>query len=665
MKKCLTLVILSFFALIIFTCDSFGFINKSNFTGRWAEKTSERVVMDIYANEYDNEYKIFITWRENNLAQKDIYRFNGKLDKNGNIQYSSGIHIYRLYNKDNSYEDKVDYTDGSGLIKIKANKLLWIDNKDNLETEFIKANKDIIKDTTIKNKYFSLILPEELRGFYEVKKEKDKISVYHKESKEAGFGGFAFGIKAYKNPADHAVLPGSRKLGELKDKKGILYDIVLKHPTDVQYNYTKSPQVPESFKLLYDVGDVANIQGINGGIYFKNQGMKGEDLYNNILKKHITAIKEGWDSKKLEKENMSYMYNIIKSSNSNALEKVGYAYYDINADGIEELVVGEIADGAWEGVIYDIYTMVNRKPVHVVSGGERNRYYVCNKTFICNEYSSGAMESGMRVYNLVENSTELFPQVYFKYDEYENSNNPYFISYSDEKWQNVSIKTYNERKKIFETYERFNYTPLSDLCKNTKESLTDRFNKKKDYFDYSVVLQEFPKSFYYTTVKINKSKERILIITDKITKNKNTYHGLFYYFGKNGFVYPLGYLESKNPFSQSEDFLYLSDSNSDIKFYISDKNLEVIKSKETRNNTYKSNIQFETIESADRFAGNFGSPAGNDIRKLTLDGFFFEYHKPQYKKGYIKNIMQECINDGVKTQVQMYCCVVKKLHPEK
>ena len=127
----------------------------------------------------------------------------------------------------------------------------------------------------------------------------------------------------------------------------------------------------------------------------------------------------------------------------------------------------------------------------------------------------------------------------------------------------------------------------------------------------------------------------------------------------------MGYLESKNPFSQSEDFLYLSDSNSDIKFYISDKNLEVIKSKETRNNTYKSNIQFETIESADRFAGNFGSPAGNDIRKLTLDGFFFEYHKPQYKKGYIKNIMQECINDGVKTQVQMYCCVVKKLHPEK
>lgn len=49
---------------------------------------------------------------------------------------------------------------------------------------------------------------------------------------------------------------------------------------------------------------------------------------------------------------------------------------------------------------------------------------------------------------------------------------------------------------------------------NTK--LTDRYNNQKDYFDYSVVLLEFPKNYYYTTVKINKSKERILIITDKL-----------------------------------------------------------------------------------------------------------------------------------------------------
>ena len=136
----------------------------------------------------------------------------------------------------------------------------------------------------------------------------------------------------------------------------------------------------------------------------------------------------------------------------------------MNGDGIDDLFIGEIAQGCWKGVIYDIYTMVNRKPVHVISGGTRNRYYVCNDVFLCNEYSSGAAESGWDVYILVENSTELFPQVSFKYDGYEDKNNPWFISYSnDKKWQKVSEKLFKERKATFDKYKRFNYTPLSSF----------------------------------------------------------------------------------------------------------------------------------------------------------------------------------------------------------
>ena len=509
-------------------------------------------------------------------------------------------------------------------------------------------------DNVYQNKLFSITMPEKLNGTYEIKTQKDKISVFHKDSKYAGFGGFAFGIKAYKEASSHAVLPGSIKIGELTDKRGNLYDVVLKYPTDVQYDYTKSEKAPKSYKLLYDLGEIVRINGINGSIYYKNQGMKGEDLYRNILKKHITALIEKWDSTKLEKEDMSYMYNIVPK------DKIGYIYYDVNADGIDELLIGEIAQGNWKGVIYDIYTMVDRKPTHVISGGSRNRYYVCDNSFICREYSSGAAESGVDVYNLVENSTELFPQVSFKYDGYENPKNPYFISYSDEKWENVSKQKFNERKKVFEKYERFNFIPLTKISNNFKP-LVDRYNKEKDYFDYSVVLSEFSKNYYYTTVKINKSKERILIITDKINENKNAYRGLFYYFAKNGFVYPFGYLESTKPFSQSKNYLYLNDREEDIRFYMSDKKFEIIKSAaNTKEQT--NNIEFTTIKSADKFAGDFGEAAGDDVVKATIDGFYFEYHKEQYKKRYIKNLMKECIKDGVKTQVQMYCCMVKKLH---
>ena len=159
------------------------------------------------------------------------------------------------------------------------------------------------------------------------------------------------------------------------------------------------------------------------------------------------------------------MYYVLAQSKVNVLDKIGYAYYDTNGDGIEELLIGEIAKGAWKGVIYDMYTMVNRAPKHVISGGSRNRYFVCDDAFICNEYSSGAMESGVRVYALVENSVELFPQVSFKYDAYKNKKNPWFLSYGnpedENSWENTDEKKFKERKKIFERYERFNFTPLS------------------------------------------------------------------------------------------------------------------------------------------------------------------------------------------------------------
>ena len=195
-----------------------------------------------------------------------------------------------------------------------------------------------------------------------------------------------------------------------------------------------------------------------------------------------------------------------------------------------------------------------------------------------------------------------------------------------------------------------------------EQSVLDRYNPGRSYFDYSVVLQEFPKDYYYTTVKINKSKERILIITNDVDLNNNAYGGLFYYFSTNGFVYPLGYMKSIIPFSQSKNYLYMNDGRDNLKFYMSDNKLEIVKLKAShKENTTP--LIFEKILSADKFNGDFGEPAGDDIKKLTIDGFYFEYHKPQYKKSHIKNLMNECIKDGVKTQVQMYCCVVKKLHP--
>lgn len=319
-------------------------------------------------------------------------------------------------------------------------------------------------DIKISGKLFSVYLPAEVKGTFFAKKKNNGIFIYHKDSKKAGFGGFAFGVKAYRKPSEHANMPGGEKIGELTDKHGHLNDMVLIRPTDVQYDYTKGQS--EAYNTLYDLAENVNISGTGKNVYSKNQGMKGVDLYKDVLKKHVIAIQQKWDSTKLEKENMSYMYNVLSINNKdNMLNKIGYIYYDVNGDGIEELFIGEIADGEWKGVIYDMYTMVNRKPVHVVSGGNRDRYFVCDDHFVCEEPSGGASESYWLVYFLTENSTELFPQVGFKYEEPNNKTKQWFISYNFEKnkWEKVTEKTFNERKSTFDTYKRFDYIPLNKI----------------------------------------------------------------------------------------------------------------------------------------------------------------------------------------------------------
>lgn len=332
------------------------------------------------------------------------------------------------------------------------------------------TKKKFVHDIEVSNGLFSFVLPRKLKKAFVVKKRNNGIFIYDKKSKKEGFGGFAFGVQAFKSPSDYAMMPGGTKVGELVNKKGNLYDIVLSHPTDVQYNYVDGES--KTYSVLYEWGDTPekDIRGKRGYTYMHRQGTDGSKMYQKVLKKHITAIKEKWDSTKLEKENMSYMYNVIAASDRDPMEVIGYTYYDVNADGIEELIIGEIAEGEWQGIIYDLYTMVNRKPQHVLSGGERNRYFVTDDEFICNEYSSGAKESGWLIYVLVENSTELFPQVGFKYDGYKDEKNPWFITYNIDKdeWESVSEETFNERKEVFDRYERFNFKPLSSLIEKAE-----------------------------------------------------------------------------------------------------------------------------------------------------------------------------------------------------
>ena len=56
-----------------------------------------------------------------------------------------------------------------------------------------------------------------------------------------------------------------------------------------------------------------------------------------------------------------------------------------------------------------------------------------------------------------------------------------------------------------------------------------------------------------------------MIITDKVNNNQTSYKGLFYYIAENGFVYPMGLIESTKLLVQSENYIYINDGKTYIK----------------------------------------------------------------------------------------------------
>ena len=82
---------------------------------------------------------------------------------------------------------------------------------------------------------------------------------------------------------------------------------------------------------------------------------------------------------------------------------------------------------------------------------------------IVNEYSSGALENGKLVYCLEPNSTEMVYQWGTKIDAYENENQPWFTSYTEDEWENVSEDEFQSREAASEDYTKLDFKPLSEL----------------------------------------------------------------------------------------------------------------------------------------------------------------------------------------------------------
>ena len=189
--------------------------------------------------------------------------------------------------------------------------------------------------------------------------------------------------------------------------------------------------------------------------------------YKEQLNLIYQALSEQWSVDKYFDNDISSL--IANNYEGNALDNVGFALIYLDGNGVDELVISAVSKEDSIGMLYDVYSVVDDEVVHLLSGHERNRYYLQYMEEdgvyqITNEASDSAYRSAWYYYAVVDGKLELVQGIVM--DAEANAENPWFFTY-DEDWD-VSNDTHDVdgmAQSIIDAYANskivLEYTPFS------------------------------------------------------------------------------------------------------------------------------------------------------------------------------------------------------------
>ena len=186
-----------------------------------------------------------------------------------------------------------------------------------------------------------------------------------------------------------------------------------------------------------------------------------ESAYAKQIERYYTALTEQWDESAYFEHEMSasaaYYYE------GNALENVGFAYMDLDADNSKELIIGAIKNAEQDPLVFEIWTLKDGEPVMLAQSGSRNRYYMQytkedNVWSVAYEAENGAANHAVYYLNLSKGKFEVNQGIV--YDAVANENAPWFMAY-DLDWDvsNDTAITEDIAEGIMDA-ERNNYTAI-------------------------------------------------------------------------------------------------------------------------------------------------------------------------------------------------------------
>ena len=173
--------------------------------------------------------------------------------------------------------------------------------------------------------------------------------------------------------------------------------------------------------------------------------LKPCNTYQDILDNAYEVIVAGRGADIIASDEV-FSFNGIKEAlygrdTDEALAGIGYMFYDVDGNGIEELIIADMLDddgGPWDNRILLMYSLADDKPALVIDGWARNRYYLLNDNTIYHEGSGGAAYSVFATFRMAEDGISLEVIDYYSSGYYGDSEWGWFHSTTGETTEDES-----------------------------------------------------------------------------------------------------------------------------------------------------------------------------------------------------------------------------------
>lgn len=146
----------------------------------------------------------------------------------------------------------------------------------------------------------------------------------------------------------------------------------------------------------------------------------------------------------------------IGRSTDELLAGIGYTFYDVDGNGIEELIIADTGESVWDNRILLMYSLFDDMPVFLIDGCDRDRWYLLNDdTFynVYNEESGGAVYTTFANYRMAEGGHSLRAIDYYFSDYRDDLSEEYWLVEGNWGWFHNTTGAYKKDESDWMEFE--------------------------------------------------------------------------------------------------------------------------------------------------------------------------------------------------------------------